>query len=129
MRKIATTILLLGGGLLAPIVYTGCDNFLNGSQVRDDIVDAIAYNNAISSTLYFKADSEMGEFFPEREQIFKVGYQTEIQFSVNLDKYVFKGFEAVCVSDDSISRADYVSFEPLSSNDKKGIYIDRKSVV
>lgn len=73
--------------------------------------------------MYFKADSEMGEFFPEREKVFKVGYETEIQFSVNLDKYVFKGFEAVCVSDDSISRADYVSFEPLSSNDKKGIYI------
>ena len=123
MRKITTTILLLGGGLLAPIVYTSCDNFLDGSKVREDIVDAIAYNNAISSTLYFKADSEMGEFFPERKQIFKVGYETEIQFSVNLDRYVFKGLEAVCVSDNSVSRADYVSFEAVSSNEKKGIYI------
>lgn len=123
MKKISTVVVLLAGGLLLPVAYTSCDNFMKGTEVRDEIVDAITYNNAISSTLYFKADSEMGEFFPEREQIFKVGYETEIQFSVNLDRYVFKGLEAVCVSDNSVSRADYVSFEAVSSNEKKGIYI------
>ena len=122
LRKIRTTILLLGGGL-AVLAFAGCDNFLKGNQVRDEIMDAIAYNNANSSTIYFKADSDMGEFFPEREKIFKVGYEAEVQFSVNLDRYVFKGLEAVCVSDLEESRAEYVSFEQISANDKKGVYI------
>ena len=65
----------------------------------------------------------MGEFFPNREKIFKVGYDAEVQFTVNLDRYVFKGLEAVCLNDTAESRADYVTIEIVSANDKKGIYI------
>ena len=39
------TILLLGGGLAA-IGLTSCENFLNGGDVKQEIEDAIAFNNA-----------------------------------------------------------------------------------
>ena len=122
LHNLFTTILLLGGGLFAAAGLTSCDNFLNGSKVRDEIVETIAYNNAPTCTVMLKADADKGEFSSDGEKSFKVGYNSEVQFTVNQDNYVFKSLEAVSRSDTSVSRSDCVEFTPVSSDSRKGIY-------
>ena len=56
------------------------------------------------------------------ERTFHVGYESEVQFEVNKDDYIFKGLEAVSQSDKETSRADCVEFNEISKDDKKGIY-------
>lgn len=115
------TILLLGGGLAA-IGLTSCENFMNGGDTRKEIEDAIAYNNAQECTVVFRADAGTGEFLGSVERTYKVGYESEVQFELNTEDYVFKTLEAVCQTDRSVSRASSVEFKEISRNDKKGIY-------
>ena len=115
------TILLFGGGLAA-IGLTSCENFMNGGDTRKEIEDAIAYNNAQECTVVFRADAGTGEFLGSVERTYKVGYESEVQFELNTEDYVFKTLEAVCQTDRSVSRASSVEFKEISRNDKKGIY-------
>ena len=99
-RTIAATIL---GGALICIVLTACENFLKGQEVKEQILDTIAYNNAPTCKVLLKADPAMGEFLSNGEQTFKVGYGSEIQFSVVKSAYCFTGFEAVSKLDQNVS--------------------------
>ena len=63
-----------------------------------------------------------GEFLGSVERTFHVGYESEVQFEVNKEDYVFKCLEAVSQSDKVTSRADCVEFKEISKDDKKGIY-------
>ena len=122
IAKFLTTILLFGGGLYTLTNLASCDNFLNSGDLREDIQNAIDYNNAATCTVYLKADADKGDFLSDGEKTFKIDYNSEVQFSVNLDSYVFKGLEAVSRSDPNISRSDCVQFTIIYSDDKKGIY-------
>lgn len=118
---------LIGGGLLFCIVLfslTSCDNFLNGAETRQEIEDAIAYNNAPSSTLILKAPEGCGDFLSAGEKSCKVGYSIDVQFTVNSDSYVYRGLEAVSKSNAGGSHSDYVEFSELSteSEKSKGLY-------
>ena len=118
----ATTILLLGGGLAALTSLASCDNFLNAGQVKREIEESIAYNNAPASNVRLKSDDKQGEFLSDGEKSFKLGYNTPVQFTVKSEDYVFIGLEAVSNIDASQSRAEYVQFTALESDTKKGIY-------
>lgn len=104
------------------ICLTSCENFLDNENIKDDILDTIEYNNAPECTVLLKAPNGYGEFYPDGEKTFKVGYATEVQFTVNQEKYSFRKLEAVSKSDSSKSLSDCVSFTTLSSDEKKGIY-------
>lgn len=119
IRTIAATIL---GGALFCIVLTSCENFLKSQEVKEQILDTIAYNNAPECKVLLKADPAMGEFLSNGEQTFKVGYASEIQFSVVKSAYCFTGFEAVSKLDQNVSLNEYVSFENPVNDDEKGIY-------
>lgn len=110
------------GGLFALTALTSCDNFLNGGEVKKEIDEAITYNNTPSVSVLLKSPIEVGEFFPDGEKSFKVGYDSEIQFSVNLENYVFNKLEAVSKADPAVSRAESVSFTTVKADDKKGVY-------
>ena len=113
-------IFLIVGGVTTSL--TSCENFLNGADVKKEIEDAIAYNNAQECTVVFRADSDIGEFLGSVERTYKVGYESEVQFELNTDDYVFKYLEAVSQNDKSVSRADCVEFKEISKDTKKGIY-------
>ena len=110
------------GGLVVSIALTSCENFLDGNNVKDEIIKEIEYNNAPECTVLLKTQAEIGEFYPEGEKKFKVGYASEVQFTVNLENYVFDRLEAVSKSDPDKSRNDWVKFTTVSSDDEKGIY-------
>lgn len=122
LSLLKTTLLLIGGGLVALTSFTSCDNFMKSGQVRDEILDAIAYNNAQQCTVVFRADALTGEFLGSVERTFHVGYESEVQFELNKEEYVFKGLEAVSQNDKETNRADCVEFKEISKDDKKGIY-------
>ena len=77
-----TSILLLGVSLAALTMLASCENFLkNGKDVKDEVLDSIAYNNAPSCTVSF-ADEGKGEFLGNKKETFKIGYASQIQFEV-----------------------------------------------
>ena len=119
-----TTILLLGGGLTALTGLTSCKNFLNSANVAQEIQDSIAYANAQSCKLYLKSDPAMGSFLAGSEKECKVGYSTDLQFSLKKNDYYFVSLEAVS-TDETQSREDFVEFtlDEKSSDLEKGIYI------
>lgn len=78
----------------------------------------------------------MGTVYPETSYTEKLGYDHEIQFIPNTEKYVIKDintiFEAVCRTNLEVSRADCVSFTslPQSDDDKKdGLYRIKVKVI
>ena len=122
LGKITTTILLLLGVLIALYSLISCDNFLKGADIKKEIEETIAYNNAQGCTIVFRADSSMGEFLGSIERTCKVNYEEEVQFELNTEDYVFNGFEAVSQTDKTVSRADCVELNEISKDIKKGIY-------
>ena len=124
LSLLKTTLLLIGGGLVALMSFTSCENFMKSGQVRDEIVDAIAYNNAPSCAVNF-TDEGMGEFLGNKKETFKVGYAVQIQFEVNQDDYYFTGFEAVTNDSEKTPLSDSVKFENADDDNRnasKGIY-------
>ena len=116
--KVIITILLTGGVL----TLTACDFFLNGEELKKELDQQIAYTNAPSVSVYLKADAELGEFLSDGEKSFKVGYDTEVQFTVNQESYVFEKLEAVVRNSPETSRSESVQFTEVESDAKKGIY-------
>ncbi len=111
-------LLALAGAFL----FSSCENFLDDKNVSDEILDTIAYNNAPDCNVLFQADNEMGKFLTGENIIFKVGYNSEVQFSVNKNDYIFTGLEAVSKTNPDKSLADYVSISNKGADEEKGIY-------
>ena len=105
------------------LFFTSCDNFMNAGDIRKEIEDTIAYNNAQSCDVSFKMDSEkMGEFLGTTQKTLHKGYEVEVQFEINILEYHFETLEAVSYTDKSVSRKDCVKFTELERNDTKGKY-------
>lgn len=92
------------------IAFSSCENFMKGSEVREEISEAIKYNNTASCTIILKSDAAMGSFLAQKEDV-KVGYPIEIQFELNSEAYSFEGLEAVSQSDMTTPLTSYVEFE------------------
>ena len=105
--------------LLAVTTLTSCENFLHGEQVKQDLIDYIAYCNAKECTLYISQDSSTGVFLSSAKQKCRVGYTTELQVTVNTSNYVFKTLDAVSINDLNISffaREKTITKDDVSTN-------------
>ena len=102
-----TTILLLGGVLIG---LTSCENFLDGGDVKREIENAIAYNNAKQLTVLISAQEGTGSTLPSGNYTAKQGYAFEISFSEN-PAYSFVKWTAVSKSDPKIEITDGITFE------------------
>ena len=111
--------------ILIALGLTSCNNFLKASEVKKEIEDAIDYANAKSCKLYLKSDAAMGSFLSGNEVNCKVGYTTDLQFTLNKDDWYFVSLEAVSSTDETQSRADYVEFaiNEKKSDLERGIYV------
>ena len=112
------SLIILAGGLL----FTSCENFMNTEDVRKEIQDAIAYNNALSCDIIFRMNADVGEFLGSVDRTMREGYKTEVQFEINVNDYAFDTLQAVSQEDKTTSRADYVTIKELERDDKKGKY-------
>ncbi len=106
------------------LLFISCDNFLNSQDIKQQIEDTIAYNNAMSSTLIFRTANDEGDFLTGNEKSCRLGYTVDIQFSLNTNAYVFSHLEAVSTIDKTVSRADYVEFTDIGTDLEKnnGVY-------
>lgn len=122
--KFLRTLLQLGLAAFVLTFFTGCENFMRGSNVKQELEELIAYENALTHQLIIRSDPAMGSFLSEGEKPCKLGFTIDLQFTMNKDDYVFHGFEAVCVNDPTQSRADCVEFtiNKTESDPDKGIY-------
>ena len=120
-------ITILGGALLC-IVFASCKNFLNATQIKDEIEAAIAKNNAKDIVVQIES-KDMGIITPNGSVTRKLGYEFEVQFRPDTEKYFLQDveniFEAVSIYDDTQSFNEYVQFTTLAQNDEdkaNGIY-------
>ena len=106
------------------LVFVSCENFMNGSDVQDQLAQMIDVANAKSFTIVISNDTTMGSFLSSGDKECKVGYSIDVQFTVKKDSYVYKGLEAVNKNSTSEKLSDYVSFEEISSEQEKnnGVY-------
>lgn len=63
--------------------FTGCENFMEGSELKDDIQNIIKYENAQQITVLIQADEGTGTPVPSGNQLVKIGYPFEINFTEN----------------------------------------------
>ncbi len=94
IHNFLTTILLLSACLFAVAGLTSCENFLDGGDVKREIEDAIAYNNAKQVTVLLSAQEGTGSTLPNGNYTAKQGYDFEISFSEN-PAYSFVKWTAV----------------------------------
>ncbi len=117
MRK---TIYVFLSALLALLI--SCENFMNGSNVSDELDQMIDEANAKNCTLIVTQDTTMGSFLSSGDKSCKVGYSIELQFTVKKELYVYKGLKAVSKSDPNINLSSYVEFTEIDGNDSRGVY-------
>ena len=104
------------------IVLASCDNFMNGSNVQEQLTQMIDVANATSCTLIVSNDTTMGSFLSTGDKSCKLGYSIDVQYTVKKDLYIFKGLKAVDKNDNTKPLNDYVEFESIDSDDARGIY-------
>ena len=122
MKKSLFNLITVAFAAVCALSLASCDFFLHGEELKKELDQQIAYTNAPSVSVYLKADAELGEFLSDGEKTFKVGYDTEVQFTVNQESYVFEKLEAVVRNSPETSRSDSVQFTEVESDAKKGIY-------
>lgn len=120
---------------LAVILFTSCDNFLKAREVKDEVEDTIAYNNAKIVPVNLFCDKEMGSIYPQGTYNAHLGFAFELQFVPNPDNYIINGdssiFEAVSRFSNA-GRSDCVEIIPVeqSIEDKRvGLYRAKVKVV
>lgn len=126
LKTLVTAIL---GGAFFCIALTGCENFLKGSDLKNELERTINYNNAKDVNVLISCKEDMGSVFPQATYKAKVGFPFELQFIINSNNYLIKDpatiFKTVSRIDNEQSRADYVEFkaQEQSFEDKKaGLY-------
>ena len=92
------------------IQFTSCDNFLKGSDIKNQLDKTIDYENATECTLIVKSDPIYGAFLSDGEKKCRVGYSIDLQYTVTTIDYNFLGFEAVSSVDNQTSRDSFVEF-------------------
>lgn len=122
---------ILGGAFLFLVVCSlaSCENFLKGSDIKKDLENNIAYNNAEVVNVDLVCPQEMGKIFPASTYSARIGFEFEVQFIPNTDDYVLKNpakvFEAVSRKDNTVSLNDYVEFTAVTQTEedkKDGLY-------
>ena len=110
--------LLIGAGVF---LFSGCENFLKGNQVKEELERIIAYNNAASYKILVTADKDSGQIKKPitGELTQKATDVFEIKFEPN-PEYSFARWEAtsqVLPAGENIN--DYIEFENPENPDTK----------
>ena len=57
------------------MTFTACDNFMNGTDIKDEIISAIDYNNAKSISILVQPATGTGVTVPSGNYSVKQGYE------------------------------------------------------
>ncbi|MBR5400957.1 MAG: hypothetical protein IK102_04010 [Treponema sp.] len=114
------SLFILAGALL--FLLTSCENFMNGSNIREELDRTIEQANAKSVTIVVSQDTTMGSFLSSGDKQCKINISITVQYNLKKDLYIFKGLKAVSQSNTEKSRNDCVQFEIVDHDDQRGIY-------
>ena len=117
---IKKTLCILTGALL--FLFTSCENFMNGSDVQEQLTRMVDKANAKNCTIVVSNDTTMGSFLSSGDKSCQLGYTIEVQFNVKKDTYIYKGLKAVSKSDETKSLNDCVEFTEIDSDSSRGVY-------
>ena len=121
-KKIQSSITVFFLLITSVLSFYSCDNFLDAGETSKEIKEIIEYNNTPSCTVLFRADEGTGSFLTSNEKSLKIGYESQIEFEVNKEKYIFTDFEVVSKSNTTQSLAEFVKITPINYDDQKGLY-------
>ncbi len=121
--------------LFAAFLFASCANFIKSKEVKKELEDIIAYNNAKIVPVNLSCDKEMGSIYPQGSYEAHLGFAFEVQYVPNAENYIIDAestiFEAVSRITDE-SRSDCVEIIPVeqSIEDKRvGLYRAKVKVV
>lgn len=104
------------------ILFVSCENFMNGSDVQDQLEKMIDVANAKSCTIVVSQDTSMGSFLSSGDKTCKIGHTIDVQYTVKKDLYVYKGLKAVSKSDETKSMSSYIEFTQIDNDSTRGVY-------
>ena len=104
------------------ILFVSCENFMNGSEVQDQLEKMIDVANAKSCTIVVSQDTSMGSFLSSGDKTCKIGHTIDVQYTVKKDLYVYKGLKAVSKSDETKSMSSYIEFTQIDNDSTRGVY-------
>ena len=107
--------------LFVTVLFTGCDNFLKGTKVRDELDRIIAYNNAKSYTILVTADKDSGqikkpisgELTQKATDVFEIKFEPNPEYSFARWEVTSKDLPA----GENIN--DYIELEDAENPDTK----------
>ena len=114
---------VLGAAFLC-VLFCGCENFLTGAPIREELEQLIAYYNAKIVNVKLSCPEYTGTFIPDTTYEARLGFAFEIQFIPNTKNCRVinpaKLLKAVSRKDSSVSLDSYVEFTPVerSQTDK-----------
>lgn len=115
MKKRVLSYVALVLALLSGLLFTGCENFLNGEEVKDAVVEAIQYGNSPYYSIRVEAVKGSGTIKGNEEVSKRVSDTFTVRFDPD-ENHQFIRWEAVIPnlgSGESIS--DYIVFEDAES--------------
>ena len=67
------------------LLFVSCENFMNGSDVQEQLEKMIDVANAKSYKIVVSNDTTMGSFLSSGDKECKVGQSIEVQYTVKKD--------------------------------------------
>ena len=115
--------------LLSALQFISCKNFLNAKDIKNEIEEAIAYNNAKEITLQIDSDGK-GLITPNGAVTKKTGYEFEITYKPDTQNFAIKDINNLLKAVDyynheQIYDSQSVSFSTLPQSDEdkmNGLY-------
>ena len=120
--NILNKILISSFSLLMLFTFISCDNFLKAGEVADEINEQINYANAPACSVLLKCEESQGTFIAGDSKEFKVGYETEIYFSANIENCLLDYLVAQSAVDPNKDMSEYIKIEITDRDDEKGFY-------
>ncbi len=112
------------GGVFVCIVLTGCENFLSGGRIKEQIEEQIDYANAPSYEIRMECDDGYGSFVTPTILSKKVTDSFDVEFKI-ASGVKFVGWKSYSKSADGTLTelsSEYISFTSHNAETSEGIY-------
>ena len=100
-------------------LFVSCENFMNGSDVQEQLEKMIDVANAKEYTVIVAQNEAMGSFLSYGDKNCKIGYPLDLQFTVDSANYIYNGLKAVSKDNPANSREDCVELTEVSTAAEK----------
>ena len=120
MKKIKSIFVSLLCASLICLGFTSCENFMKSSEVKNEIIDAIDFNNAKSISVLVQSEPGEGTTVPAGYYSAKQGYEFEISFS-ETPGFNFEKWAAYTTDNKKTPVTEGVFFEDATSPTTKVI--------